>query len=84
MLSGGRVDRVAEEEDGFEVGELRALGNFFPVSQLVVGDVESVKFLQGCQVVKSLDLIVRKPKLLQRGGNILQVLDSLDVVTGEG
>ena len=78
------VDWVADEDDILEVSKLGAFGNFFPVSQLVVGDVESVKFLQGCQVIKSLDEVVREPELLKCGGNILQVLNSLDVVAGKG
>ena len=59
---------------------MRALGDLFPILDPVVGDVESCKFLQGRHIVQSFDLIVRKPKLLKRGSDVFQILNSLDVV----
>ena len=42
-----------------------------------------MQLLQGSQVVKSLNQVVRKPKLLKCGSDILKVLDSLDIVAGK-
>jgi len=48
LLGWSGVNWVANEDNILEVSKLGAFGNFFPVSQLVVRDEESVKFLQGC------------------------------------
>ena len=58
LLGWSGVDWVADEDDILEVGKLGAFGNLFPVSQLVVGDVESVEFLERGQVIQSFDQIV--------------------------
>ena len=85
LFLGGRcVDWVAQKQHLSKVGELRALRNFFPVLDLVVGHVEGGQFLERGQVVKSFNLVVGKPELLKGGCNVLQVLNSLDVVSGEG
>ena len=83
VLRGERVDGVAQEENRRQVGKLGALGNFFPVLDLVVGDVEVSELLKGRHVVKSFNLVVAEPELLQCGGDIFQILNPLDVVAGE-
>ena len=58
LLGWGRVDGVADEVNVFEVLQLRALGDLFPILDPVVRDVERVQFLERRDVVESLDLIV--------------------------
>ena len=53
------------------------------VLDLVVGEEESGQLLERGHVVELLDLVVTEPKLFQCGGNILQVLNSPDVVAGK-
>ena len=78
------VHGVLLEENILKVGKLRALGDLIRVPDLVVRDVESVQFLEGSEVIKPLNLIVAEPELLEGGGNIFEILNSLDVVASKG
>ena len=42
-----------------------------------------MKLLEGSKVVKALDLVVRNPKLLEGGGNVFKVLNSLNIVAAK-
>ena len=84
LLRRQSVDSVANQSDAAQVCKLGALGNLIPILDLVVGDVEGRELLKRRHVVKSLNLVVREPELLERGSDVLQVLDPLDVVAGEG
>jgi len=74
------VDRITFEQNGPQVGELRALADFVPALDQVVRDVERVEFLKRRHVVDCHNPIVAKPQLLEGGSNIFQVLNPLDVV----
>ena len=74
------IDRIAFEQNGPEVGELRALGDFVPFLDFVVREVQRVQFLEGRHVVELLNDIVAKPQLLKSGRNIFQVINPSDVV----
>ena len=63
---------------------MRALGDLFPILDLVVRDEEGREFLERSHVVKPLDLVVREIELLKSCCDIFQVLNSLDVITSEG
>ena len=63
---------------------MRALGDLVPVLDPVVRDVQGRELLERRHVVKSLNLVVGEPELFESCGDILQILDSLDVVTSEG